>query len=113
MLFKETVAAYCENHTEHTDTLCGQNAEFKDVKIAGIYSNHWDLNSSKHAPYSYHTLYIFVNFSVMVDAILSFVLRVMSLLQQICVSIDRTISPKQPLTNLGLLSPLWPNIYLG
>jgi hypothetical protein len=23
MLFVETVAVYCENHTEHTDTLCG------------------------------------------------------------------------------------------
>jgi hypothetical protein len=28
MLFGETVAVYFENHTEHTDTLCGQNAEF-------------------------------------------------------------------------------------
>jgi hypothetical protein len=28
ILFGETVAVYCENHTEHTDTLCGQNAEF-------------------------------------------------------------------------------------
>jgi hypothetical protein len=28
MLFRETVAVYCENYTEHTDTLCGQNAEF-------------------------------------------------------------------------------------
>jgi hypothetical protein len=28
MPFKETVAVYCENHTEHTNTLCGQNAEF-------------------------------------------------------------------------------------
>jgi hypothetical protein len=28
MLFRETVAVYCENHTEHTDTLRGQNAEF-------------------------------------------------------------------------------------
>jgi hypothetical protein len=28
MLFGETVAVYCENHTEHTDTLCGQNSEF-------------------------------------------------------------------------------------
>jgi hypothetical protein len=28
MLFGETLAVYCENHTEHTDTLCGQNAEF-------------------------------------------------------------------------------------
>jgi hypothetical protein len=26
MLFGETVVFYCENHTEHTDTLCGQNA---------------------------------------------------------------------------------------
>jgi hypothetical protein len=24
----EKVAVYCENHTEHTDTLCGHNAEF-------------------------------------------------------------------------------------
>jgi hypothetical protein len=26
MLFRETVAVYCENHTEHTNTLCGQSA---------------------------------------------------------------------------------------
>jgi hypothetical protein len=31
MLFRETVAVYCENHTEHTDTLCGQNAEISYV----------------------------------------------------------------------------------
>jgi hypothetical protein len=35
MLFGETVAVYCENHTEHTDTLCGQNAEFSYVKAGG------------------------------------------------------------------------------
>jgi hypothetical protein len=35
MLFGETVAVYCENHTEHTDTLCGQNAEFWCVKAVG------------------------------------------------------------------------------
>jgi hypothetical protein len=28
MLFGETDAVYCENHTEHTDTLCGQTVEF-------------------------------------------------------------------------------------
>jgi translation initiation factor IF-1 len=28
MLFREAVAVYCENHTEHPNTLCGQNAEF-------------------------------------------------------------------------------------
>jgi hypothetical protein len=27
MLFRETVAVYCENHMEHTDTLCGQNVD--------------------------------------------------------------------------------------
>jgi hypothetical protein len=28
MLFRGIIAVYCENHTEHTNTLCGQNAEF-------------------------------------------------------------------------------------
>jgi hypothetical protein len=28
MLFRETVAVYCENHTEHTNTLCGQNTVY-------------------------------------------------------------------------------------
>jgi hypothetical protein len=41
MLFKETVAVYCENHTEHTNTLCEQNVEFWYVKAGGIYGNHW------------------------------------------------------------------------
>jgi hypothetical protein len=40
MLFGETVAVYCENHTEQTDTLCGQNAEFWCVQAGGTYSNH-------------------------------------------------------------------------
>jgi hypothetical protein len=40
MLFRETVAVYCENHMEHTDTLCGQNAEFECVKAGGTYSDH-------------------------------------------------------------------------
>jgi hypothetical protein len=43
MLFRETVAVYCENHTEHTDILCGQSADFSVVKQSGTYSNHWAL----------------------------------------------------------------------
>jgi hypothetical protein len=43
MLFRETVAVYYENRTEHTDTLCGHNAEFLYVKAGGTYSNHWTL----------------------------------------------------------------------
>jgi hypothetical protein len=40
MLFWETVAVYCENHTEHTDTRCGQKAEFWCVKAGGTYTDH-------------------------------------------------------------------------
>jgi hypothetical protein len=38
MLFRETVAVYCENHTEHTDTLCEQNAGFYPVKVGTDWS---------------------------------------------------------------------------
>jgi hypothetical protein len=40
MLFRETVPVYCENRTEHTDTLCEQNAESFNVKAYGTYSDH-------------------------------------------------------------------------
>jgi hypothetical protein len=43
MLFRETIAIYCENHTEHINTLGGQNAEFWYVKAGGTYSNQWAL----------------------------------------------------------------------
>jgi hypothetical protein len=43
MLFGETVAVYCENHMEHTDTLCGQNVEFYYVQVGGTYSDHGGL----------------------------------------------------------------------
>jgi hypothetical protein len=44
MLFGETVAVYCENHTEHTDSLREKNAEFWCTKTAGTNSNHGALN---------------------------------------------------------------------
>jgi hypothetical protein len=40
MLSVETVAVYCENRTEHINTLCGQNAEFYCVRADGTYTNH-------------------------------------------------------------------------
>jgi hypothetical protein len=43
MLFGETVAVYCENHTEHINAFCGQNAEILSVKASGTYSNHLAL----------------------------------------------------------------------
>jgi hypothetical protein len=39
MLFRKTAAVYCENHTKHTDTLCGQNAESFNVEACGTYSD--------------------------------------------------------------------------
>jgi hypothetical protein len=45
MLFRETVAVYCENHTEHTNTLCGQNADYWEINIHGTYSNDSTVNT--------------------------------------------------------------------
>jgi hypothetical protein len=39
MLFRDTVAVYCENHTE----LCGQKAEFLNVIADGTYNYHYNL----------------------------------------------------------------------
>jgi hypothetical protein len=44
MLLMKTVAVYCKNRTEHTNTLCGQKEEFYYVKADGTYSDHWALN---------------------------------------------------------------------
>jgi hypothetical protein len=38
MLFWETITVYYENHMEHTNTLCGQNAEFYYVKSGGTFT---------------------------------------------------------------------------
>jgi hypothetical protein len=35
MLFRETVTVYCENHMEHTDTFCGENAEYVKAALTG------------------------------------------------------------------------------
>jgi hypothetical protein len=37
MLFRETVAVYCENHMEHINTLFRQNAEMFNIKARGIH----------------------------------------------------------------------------
>jgi hypothetical protein len=35
MLLRETADVYCENHMEHTDTLCRQNAEILTLTVGG------------------------------------------------------------------------------
>jgi hypothetical protein len=42
MLFRETIAIYCGNHRELTDTLW-HNAKFYYVRAGGTYSNQWAL----------------------------------------------------------------------
>jgi hypothetical protein len=42
MLFRETVAVYCENHTEHTEGRMQSSSVC--VKADGTYSDQWDLN---------------------------------------------------------------------
>jgi hypothetical protein len=44
MLYKETIAACSEIHTQHMDTLYRQNVEIFAVKLGGTYSNHRALN---------------------------------------------------------------------
>jgi hypothetical protein len=34
MLYREIIAVYSQIHTKHTNTLCGQNIEFVNVKLA-------------------------------------------------------------------------------
>ena len=33
MLYREVIAVFSQIHTKHTNTLCGQNAEFVNVKL--------------------------------------------------------------------------------
>ena len=41
MLFIEVITVYCQNHAEHINTLCGQNADIFGVKVGGMFSNYW------------------------------------------------------------------------
>jgi hypothetical protein len=43
MLYSEIIAVCSQIHTKHINTLCGQNAEFFNVKPGGTYSNQWAL----------------------------------------------------------------------
>jgi hypothetical protein len=45
MLYKEIIAVCSEIHTEHINTLCGQDVQFVSVKTGGTYIYHWVLKS--------------------------------------------------------------------
>jgi len=35
MLFKTTIAVYCDKHTKHVSTMCGQNSECLYIPTSG------------------------------------------------------------------------------
>jgi len=41
MLYREIIAVCSQIHTEHINTLCGQNVELLNVKLGCTYSDHW------------------------------------------------------------------------
>ena len=43
MLYRDIIAVFSEIHTKHLNTLCRQNVELLNVKLDGIYSDHWTL----------------------------------------------------------------------
>jgi len=50
MLYREIIAVCSQIHTKHTNTLCGQNVEFVNIKPDGTvqystYSDHWTLEA--------------------------------------------------------------------
>jgi hypothetical protein len=38
MLYREIFAVFSQIHTQHTNTLCGQNVELLNVKLGGTYT---------------------------------------------------------------------------
>jgi len=42
MLYREIVAVCSEIHTEHINTVCGQNVDLVNVKPGCTHSDHWD-----------------------------------------------------------------------
>jgi hypothetical protein len=43
MMYREINAVCSQIHTKRTNTVCGQNVEFLNVKAGGTYSDHWAL----------------------------------------------------------------------
>jgi len=43
MLYREIIAVCSEIHTNHINTLSGQNVELLNVKAGGTYNDHWAL----------------------------------------------------------------------
>jgi len=42
MLYREIIAVCSQIHTKHINTVCRQNVELVNVKLA-VYSDHWAL----------------------------------------------------------------------
>jgi hypothetical protein len=64
MVFRETISHYSENHEEDLDTFSRHNAEFRNTKARGTYSNHCSFQRDRvtmwtaELPHSY-TRYVY------------------------------------------------------
>jgi hypothetical protein len=58
ILFRETIALYCESRKKHKITLCGKDAEFWYVQTGGSYGNHWALKGQYYIfPHISHLMF--------------------------------------------------------
>jgi hypothetical protein len=53
MLYREIIAVCFKIHTEHINTLCGQNVELLNVKPVGIYSNNWAVKGYNEPTFNF------------------------------------------------------------
>jgi hypothetical protein len=71
MLYREIIAVCSEIHTKHTNTLCGQNVEFVNVKPGGTYSNHWAA-AGQHQSQHKHATSLFKHCTIQTRAVRAF-----------------------------------------
>jgi len=71
MLNRELIAVCSQSHTKHINTLCGQNVECVNVKLAvhilitgGTYSYYWRYIQLPLAVHCYHWRYIYLPLAV-------------------------------------------------
>ena len=57
MLYREIMAVCSEIHTKHINTVCGQNVELLNVKLAVHIATTRFLKQSTSAPFPYTTLF--------------------------------------------------------
>ena len=63
MLYRGIIAVCSQIHTKHIRKMCGQNVQFVNVKLSGVYSNHWALEGKSNDFIEFVILMTFVTFA--------------------------------------------------